>query len=95
MFHYLEPTGPFRRREEVKRAHYKNEEVLDFRCHSNGFFMYLTPLPPCLPHLSSVFPRWYVMRYFRVNYSAVTLNVESNHGEPAYTCIYRFRVHGI
>lgn len=30
----------------------------------------------------------------RMEYMAVTLEVESNHGEQAYTCLYRLRVHG-
>lgn len=32
--------------------------------------------------------------YRGVEYAAVALEVESNHGEGAYTCIYRLRVHG-
>ncbi|CAM9198770.1 unnamed protein product [Hapterophycus canaliculatus] len=32
--------------------------------------------------------------YRQVEYGAVALEVDSNHGEGAYTCIYRFRVHG-
>lgn len=28
-------------------------------------------------------------------YQIVELRVESNHGNPRYTCLYRFRVHGI
>ncbi|CAM9522480.1 unnamed protein product [Scytosiphon promiscuus] len=32
--------------------------------------------------------------YRRMEYAAVALEVDSNHGEGAYTCIYRFRVHG-
>lgn len=29
------------------------------------------------------------------NYKFVQLSVLENHGNPLYTCIYRFRVHGI
>eukprot|EP00903_Cladosiphon_okamuranus_P008327 g8010.t1 len=32
--------------------------------------------------------------YRQEEYSVVTLQVHSNHGEEAYTCIYRLRVHG-
>lgn len=28
-------------------------------------------------------------------YNIVELRIESNHGNPNYTCLYRFRVHGI
>jgi hypothetical protein len=27
-------------------------------------------------------------------YEVVQLQVQSNHGYPKYTCVYRFRVHG-
>lgn len=27
-------------------------------------------------------------------YKIVELRIESNHGNPSYTCLYRFRVHG-
>lgn len=27
-------------------------------------------------------------------YEIVELRIESNHGQPLYTCLYRFRVHG-
>lgn len=27
-------------------------------------------------------------------YQVVELRIESNHGNPQYTCLYRFRVHG-
>lgn len=27
-------------------------------------------------------------------YQMIELRVESNHGNPKYTCLYRFRVHG-
>ncbi|CAN0423607.1 unnamed protein product, partial [Ectocarpus fasciculatus] len=33
-------------------------------------------------------------RLGRVEYGVVALVVDSNHGEGAYTCIYRLRVHG-
>ncbi|CAM9570962.1 unnamed protein product [Ascophyllum nodosum] len=32
--------------------------------------------------------------YREVEYAAVALHVESNHGNAGYTCLYRFRVHG-
>lgn len=41
---------------------------------------------PLLPHARAG-PR-------REVYSAIALEVDSNHGEENYTCIYRFRVHG-
>ncbi|KAJ2946117.1 hypothetical protein O0L34_g5041 [Tuta absoluta] len=31
---------------------------------------------------------------YPVAYDTVELRVESNHGNPTYTCVYRFRVHG-
>ncbi|VVD04485.1 unnamed protein product [Leptidea sinapis] len=31
---------------------------------------------------------------YPVAYNIVELRVESNHGNPTYTCVYRFRVHG-
>jgi SUN domain-containing protein 1/2 len=27
-------------------------------------------------------------------YQIIELRIESNHGNPKYTCLYRFRVHG-
>lgn len=30
----------------------------------------------------------------RVEYGAVSLLIEDNYGEPLFTCLYRFRVHG-
>lgn len=31
---------------------------------------------------------------YPVAYDIIELRVESNHGNPTYTCVYRFRVHG-
>jgi len=31
---------------------------------------------------------------FKTPFKVVRLNIDSNHGNPDYTCIYRFRVHG-
>lgn len=31
---------------------------------------------------------------YPVAYDILELRVESNHGNPTYTCVYRFRVHG-
>lgn len=27
-------------------------------------------------------------------YQIIEIKIESNHGNPKYTCVYRFRVHG-
>ncbi|XP_063533741.1 klaroid protein-like [Cydia strobilella] len=32
--------------------------------------------------------------HYPVAYDIIELRVESNHGNPTYTCVYRFRVHG-
>lgn len=34
-------------------------------------------------------------KYLGVEYAVVALEVQSNYGEAAYTCLYRFRVHGL
>lgn len=31
---------------------------------------------------------------YPVAYDMIELRVETNHGNPTYTCVYRFRVHG-
>lgn len=31
---------------------------------------------------------------YPVAFDIIELRVESNHGNPTYTCVYRFRVHG-
>ena len=37
---------------------------------------------------------FHLARELQVSYNLVQLQILSNHGNPVYTCIYRFRVHG-
>lgn len=50
---------------------------------------------PLLAQLPCLGPRRpSTARLDRVEYGVIALVVDSNHGEGAYTCIYRLRVHG-